>query len=75
MQDRAFANPRITVRWDSEVLEAVGTDHLESLRLRDTVTGELGELSATGLFIAVGHDPAASSSTGRSTSTRTGTCA
>ncbi|WP_068478134.1 thioredoxin-disulfide reductase [Pseudoclavibacter helvolus] len=57
MQDRAFANPRITVRWDSEVLEAVGTDHLESLRLRDTVTGELGELSATGLFIAVGHDP------------------
>ena len=34
-----------------------GTESLESLTLRDTVTGATSELPATGLFIAIGHDP------------------
>ncbi|RKT36851.1 thioredoxin reductase (NADPH) [Microbacterium sp. AG1240] len=57
MQDRALANPKIRVLWDTEVTEAVGTDRLTGLRLRNTVTGEESELAATGLFIAIGHDP------------------
>jgi thioredoxin reductase (NADPH) len=57
MQERAFGNDKIEVRWNSEVLEAVGDDRLEHLRLRDTVTGEESTLDATGLFIAIGHDP------------------
>jgi len=61
MQERAFADPKLTVRWNTEVLEAnadSGTPaKLESLTLRDTVTGELSTMPATGLFIAVGHDP------------------
>jgi thioredoxin reductase (NADPH) len=57
MQQRAFSNDKIRFEWDSEVLEAVGTDRLEGVRLRNRVTGEEKLLPATGLFIAVGHDP------------------
>jgi len=57
MQDRAFANPKITPRWNSEVLVAEGDETLERLQLRDTTTGDLSTLDATGLFIAIGHDP------------------
>jgi thioredoxin reductase (NADPH) len=57
MQQRAFSNEKIRFEWDSEVLEAVGTDRLEGVRLRNRVTGEEKLLPATGLFIAVGHDP------------------
>jgi thioredoxin reductase (NADPH) len=57
MQERAFANDRISFAWDSEVLEAVGEDRLEGVRLRNVRTGEQTLLPATGLFIAIGHDP------------------
>jgi len=57
MQERAFANDRISFAWDSEVLEAVGEDRLEGVRLRNLKTGEQTLLPATGLFIAIGHDP------------------
>ncbi len=57
MQDRAMANPKIEVRWNSAVDSLVGETKLESVVLRDTTTGELSALNATGLFIAIGHDP------------------
>ena len=57
MQDRALANDKIEFAWNSEVAEIIGTDTLEALTLRDTVTGETRRLDATGLFIAIGHDP------------------
>jgi thioredoxin reductase (NADPH) len=57
MQDRAFANDKIAFEWNSEVAELHGDDKLEGITLRDTVTGELRRIDATGLFIAIGHDP------------------
>jgi thioredoxin reductase (NADPH) len=57
MQDRAYANDKIAFEWNSEVVEIHGDDKLEGLTLRDTVTGDLRRLDATGLFIAIGHDP------------------
>jgi thioredoxin reductase (NADPH) len=57
MQERAFADPKLEIIWNSEVASINGTESLESLTLRDTVTGATSELPATGLFIAVGHDP------------------
>lgn len=57
MQDRAFANDKIEFAWNSEVAGIHGELQLEGLTLRDTVTGETRELAATGLFIAIGHDP------------------
>ncbi|MBP2583433.1 thioredoxin reductase (NADPH) [Streptomyces sp. PvR006] len=57
MQERAFADPKISFAWDSEVTEIHGEQKLSGLTLRDTKTGETRQLPVTGLFIAVGHDP------------------
>ncbi|MGW1616634.1 thioredoxin-disulfide reductase [Streptomyces sp. NPDC002285] len=58
MQDRAFADPKISFAWNSEVAEIhEGGGKLAGLTLRDTVTGETSSLPATGLFVAIGHDP------------------
>ncbi|WP_129841461.1 thioredoxin-disulfide reductase [Streptomyces sp. RFCAC02] len=58
MQERAFADPKISFAWDSEVAEIHGTEgKLSSLTLRNTKTGETSELPVTGLFVAIGHDP------------------
>jgi thioredoxin reductase (NADPH) len=65
MQERAFADPKLEIQWNSEVASINGTDRLESLTLRDTVTGETSDLPATGLFIAIGHDPRSELLTGQ----------
>jgi thioredoxin reductase (NADPH) len=57
MQERAFADPKLEIIWNSEVATINGTDRLESITLRSTVDGTEQELPATGLFIAIGHDP------------------
>ena len=57
MQERAFSNDKIGFAWDSEVVEAVGENKLEGVRLRNCRTGEERLLPATGLFVAIGHDP------------------
>jgi len=57
MQDRAMSNPKIKFVWDSEVAEVLGEDRLTGLRLRNLKTGEESILAATGLFVAIGHDP------------------
>jgi thioredoxin reductase (NADPH) len=57
MQDRAFADPKISFVWDSEVAQIKGDGKLAGLTLRNTANGETSELPVTGLFIAIGHDP------------------
>lgn len=57
MQDRAFANEKIRFVWDSEVVDVLGDAKVSGVRLRNVKTGEESELAATGLFIAIGHDP------------------
>ncbi len=57
MAERAHANPKIRWAWNSEVAEIHGDTKVSGLTLRDTQTGQTREIEATGLFIAVGHDP------------------
>ncbi|GAB3076512.1 thioredoxin-disulfide reductase [Nocardioides zeae] len=57
MAERAIADPKLEIVWNSEVAEINGSDKLESVTLRDTVTGETRPLAVTGLFVAIGHDP------------------
>jgi thioredoxin reductase (NADPH) len=57
MADRALSNPKIKFAWNSEVVEIHGDSKVTGLTLRDTVTGQTREIAATGLFIAVGHQP------------------
>ena len=57
MQDRAFADEKLEMVWNSTVTALHGDDKLTAVTLTDTVTGETRELPVTGLFIAIGHDP------------------
>lgn len=58
MQERAFADPKLELVWNSEVGEIHSADgRLSGVTLRDTVTGQSRLLPVTGLFIAIGHDP------------------
>jgi thioredoxin reductase (NADPH) len=57
MQQRALADPKLTIRWNSQVLDVIGDIKVTGLQLRDTVTRAQSTLPVTGVFVAVGHDP------------------
>jgi thioredoxin reductase (NADPH) len=57
MADRAKANPKIEFLWNTEVIDVLGADKVEGLKLRNTVDGSVSEASFTGLFVAIGHIP------------------
>ena len=57
MQDRALANPKIEVVWNTEVAELLGEGKLSGIITRNTVDGSTKQLDLDGLFIAVGNDP------------------
>ncbi|WP_298889903.1 thioredoxin-disulfide reductase [uncultured Serinicoccus sp.] len=57
MAERAQADDKISFAWNSAVTELEGSPKLTGVQLADTVTGEQRHVPATGLFIAIGHDP------------------
>ncbi|HLT12433.1 MAG TPA: thioredoxin-disulfide reductase [Micromonosporaceae bacterium] len=58
MADRALANPKIKVEWNTVVTEIIGDDgRVAGVKVRDVVTGEERKLDVTGVFVAIGHDP------------------
>src|SRR3954453_20758038 len=61
LQDRLFANEKINVIWDSEVVEFVGGGEPEALiglDIRNRRTGETSRVEVEGAFVAIGHAPA-----------------
>lgn len=57
MAERAHNDPKINFAWNSEVTELQGDAKLSGVTIRDINTGETRQLSVTGLFVAIGHDP------------------
>jgi thioredoxin reductase (NADPH) len=57
MLERARNDPKMRWALNSEVVAVHGEGKVTSLTLRDTVTGEERELEASGMFVAIGHDP------------------
>jgi thioredoxin reductase (NADPH) len=57
MAERALANPKIEVIWDTVVEEILGDDAVTGVRLRNVRTGEVSEFRTDGVFMAIGHDP------------------
>jgi thioredoxin reductase (NADPH) len=57
MQEKVTKNPKVKILWNTEVTEAIGTDKLEKLKLKNNKTGETSENIFDGLFIAIGHKP------------------
>ncbi|XAR73657.1 Thioredoxin-disulfide reductase [Bertholletia excelsa] len=61
MQHRALTNPKIEVVWNSVVVEAYsqkGRGILGGLKVKNVKTGEVSDLKVSGLFFAIGHEPA-----------------
>jgi thioredoxin reductase (NADPH) len=57
MIDRALADPKITVAWNSVITGLTGEQAITGAVLSDTITGATRELPIQGLFVAIGHDP------------------
>jgi thioredoxin reductase (NADPH) len=57
MQERAFSNPKIEIRWNTVVTGIVGDTKLDHIVVQDVLTGETSDLPVTGLFVAIGHKP------------------
>jgi thioredoxin reductase (NADPH) len=59
--DRLMKNPKIEPLWFHQVEEVTGTSAplgVEAVRVKHTKTGEITEIPAKGIFIAIGHAPA-----------------
>ncbi|HEX6330001.1 MAG TPA: thioredoxin-disulfide reductase [Actinomycetota bacterium] len=57
MQERALANPKISVMWDTVVEEVLGDGAVSGVRLRNVRTDEVSDFPADGVFMAIGHTP------------------
>jgi thioredoxin reductase (NADPH) len=59
MQDRAFSNSKITIKWNRVLVEVLGNDEqgVTGARLKSTVDDLVEELEVSGVFLAIGHTP------------------
>lgn len=59
MADRALANPKIDVKWNSVIEEVLGDDEngVTGVRIKNTETDTTEDLEVTGYFAAIGHTP------------------
>ena len=57
MVERALANPKIRVVWNTRVADVLGDEFVVGVRLEDVQSGERSDLEASGLFVAIGHTP------------------
>ena len=61
LQHRLFANPKVEVRWNRDVVEITGTEAppgVTGVVVRDTVSGATETIPCDGFFVAIGHHPA-----------------
>lgn len=57
MQDRVLKQPNIKVYWNTATDEIIGENKVESVRIKNTNTGELQTIPINGFFVAIGHQP------------------
>ncbi|MFK7973716.1 MAG: thioredoxin-disulfide reductase [Rickettsiaceae bacterium] len=60
LQDRLLKNSKITMIWNSELAKVVGTEDPKTVigvKLKNTQSGIVSDLSCAGVFVAIGHKP------------------
>ncbi|MBM1814105.1 thioredoxin-disulfide reductase [Pseudosulfitobacter pseudonitzschiae] len=60
LQDRLKKNPKIETLWFHQLEEVYGTDSplgVEGVRVKNVNTGEITDIPAKGVFVAIGHAP------------------
>lgn len=59
MADRALAHPKITVEWNSVVIDILGNDKdgVTGVLIKNVHTNAIKEIPCSGYFCAIGHQP------------------
>lgn len=60
LQDRLFANEKINVIWNAKVIEILGDETVNAVKVQSIDDDSVMEYKTNGVFIAIGHDPATS---------------
>ncbi|HVL69236.1 MAG TPA: thioredoxin-disulfide reductase [Vicinamibacterales bacterium] len=67
MQDKAFANEKISFEWNAEVesIDDTGKGEVTAINIRNRQSGERKSIPVDGVFVAIGHTPNTSLFTGQ----------
>lgn len=57
MQARVLKTPNITVHWNSETLEVLGENKVDSIKVLNNKTNEETTIPVKAFFVAIGHEP------------------
>lgn len=57
MQERLSKNEKIKILWNTNLVEVMGANQLEKIKVSNNRTEEVFEMEAGGLFFAIGHTP------------------
>ncbi len=57
MQKRLLSLPNVEMLWNTETVEIKGGDTVDTIVVKDTITGQHRDLNVTGFFVAIGHQP------------------
>lgn len=57
LEERAKSNPKIKFAWNTVVEEITGNGAVQTVKLKDTQTGDQREQEIDGVFIFIGHKP------------------
>jgi thioredoxin reductase (NADPH) len=57
MQERVKKNPKIEFIWNTEVVDVLGENKVEGVKVKNNKTNEESEIACEGLFVAIGHKP------------------
>jgi len=57
LQDRLFANKKISWVWNSVIVDILGKDRVEAVKLKDVSTGKESTLATDAVFVAIGYTP------------------
>lgn len=57
MQDRVLKTPNIKVYWNSETLEVLGENKVDSMKILNNKTNEETIVPIKAFFVAIGHEP------------------
>lgn len=57
MQERVKSHPNIKILWNTQVIDVLGENKVEGIKIENVVTKKQEDIALSGLFMAIGHKP------------------
>jgi thioredoxin reductase (NADPH) len=57
MQHRVMNTPNIKIHWNTTPVDVIGEKGVDSVLVKDSISGEERKMEVTGFFVAIGHKP------------------